>query len=159
MLARIYSILFVALLSSGCTNAPFHSSVGSYAATTSDERRDTAGSEFVRANAEVDSTQITSIVLSEPSPVVADEHFVNYHPMWGSDLRRLPPVKSSDAMLVDGPFEGSRAYGDEQRPRSSLIPTQWDDVMHLIPTRWDARAVFAGQGESQLPGPPASHAR
>lgn len=149
MRARVCLVLFVVLLSSGCTNAPFHTGVGTYPPNTSDELRVTASSEFVRASAENDNTPITSFVSSEPSPITADERFVNHYPIWGSDLRRLPPVNSSDAVLFDGPSELSRAYGDRQQPRSSLIPTQWDDVMHLIPTRWDARVVFAGQGETK----------
>jgi len=141
------TMLFVALILSGCTNAPFQSRVDTYAETASDELRLSASSEFVRAKAENYNTKITSFVSVEPSQTVADERSVNY-PMSGSDLRRLPPVESSDAMLVDGQSEWSRAYGGEQRPRSMLIPTQWDEnPMRLIPTRWDARVVFAGQGE------------
>jgi len=141
------AIVFVALILSGCTNSPFQSRFGTYAGATSDELRLTPSSRFVRTNADNHSTEITPFVSSEPSQTVAEEQSGNY-PMWRSDLRRLPPVKPSDAMLVDGGAEWSRAYRDEQRPRSMLIPTRWDEnPMRLIPTRWDGRVVFAGQGE------------
>ena len=154
MRVTTYSILFVALLSSGCTNAAFHDSVKTYAGTAFDELRVSPGSEFVRANAKDDNSPNTSFVSSELS-LVGDEHFVNYYPIRVSDLRRFAPIKPSDAVLADGPSEWSRAYADEQRPRSLLIPTQWNEnAIRRIPTRWDARVVLTGQDECQLPGPP-----
>ncbi len=154
MRATTYSILFVALLSSGCTNAAFHDSVKAYAGTSSDELRGSPGSDFVRANAKVENSPNTSFVSSEPS-LVGDEHFVNYYPKRVSNLRRFAPIKPADAILADGPSESSRAYTDEQRPRTLLIPTQWNvNATRRIPTRWDARVILTGQYARPLHEPP-----
>ena len=99
MRGTLYSSLIVALISSGCTNATSQRRVGTYAGTTFDELRLTPGSEFVRANAENHNT-VTSFVSSEPPSVVADEQLVNY-PAWGSDLQRVPPVKSFSGIFVN----------------------------------------------------------
>jgi hypothetical protein len=157
MRATSYSFLFVALLLSGCTNTAFHRRSGTYAGTKSDELSVTPASEFVRAGAENCATKTTPSVPSGPSPIIADAQAVNYYSR--SDLRRVPPVESSDTMVVHGSSE-SRAHRDEPKQRSSLIPTQWDEnVMTLIPTRWDATVVFADRRQPPLPGPPTSHAR
>jgi len=153
MVARVYSILFVALLLSGCTNIPFHSGAGTCAAPTADNVR-VPTTEFVRANDENDDTQISSFLSWGPSPVVTDEHFVSYCPIWSDDLRRLPPVKCPDALLADEASGERRAQSLLKRSRrgtdircNGLIPTQWDDdVIQLIPTRWDASVILAGQG-------------